>query len=362
MHLLLQICNFIYFLSAVIFVTPCLVFTTFWLVYIIYRIFQLYKKYKKLRLYSELYPADFYMDFFNCKVKFVIYSFLLFILISELVSVVGYSAASLLLISQSSYQIPSPYPLYIPLNCTDGIIELWQVEMSNPLAALFSATGNIAILVLYFLLTSLMNFIFLAYQHKTNHIKVGSIFKKLSCITPLLFILSSIPQAQILGKILIPFFAIIFFLLFLKHQKRYVLILKWRCDDASILQDKISFTYHSKIRRNSEISIHLVAVGLAILLLAMVLTQFTSLLPMLLTEKSKYLTRTFSLDLNLSFLDCAGQQIIYFICSVIDMVVPLLVLVGFIIYNLPLIAVSFSLIVFYLCKRCWSVESFYFRV
>ena len=351
--------NLVYVAIASMIITPYVLLAAFWLGFIVYRICILNKKYTKLRLYSQLqvYPSDFYIDFFNCEVKLIIYFFLLFLLISELISFLGYSIASLLLVSQSS-EMPS---LHIPLNCTDHRFDLWQFEISYPLAAFFRGTGDAFICLEGILLIALLKFIFIAYQNKNNFRSIKVFLLKCSLLPPMLLAIGTIPQTQILAKLFIPIFGIILLFLLLKHKRRYFLILKWRCDDSFMLQDN-EFLYHSKVRRNSRISFNILVAGLSVMIFAMILNMPASLSSMLLTDKSQYVTRTFNFDLNLAFLSCGSQQIIYQIRSVLSTIIPMLVCVGMVIYTSPMIGVSIGILVCSLYRSFKRVDSDYIRL
>ena len=355
-----DILGYTYIGCFVIFGAPIFILMFSWLGYISYQINVFYKKYKKLRFYSELY-SDFYMDFFNCKVKLIIYLFFLFLIFSELMSIIGYSVGTLLLNFYSPAIEPTLYPLLIPLNCSDPVIELWQLEIANPLVAFFFGVGNMSYCAVNILLTGLFKFIFQAYQNKSDFRSVKKFLFISSFFGPFIFILSVIPQTQIISKIFTSMYCIILFILVLKYKKQFFLILKWRCDEFFIQQDTISHTYHSKIRRNSKLSLNFVVFGSFLFLCSIILTLIPSFLSMLLTEKSKYVTNTFNLDINLSFLDCRGQQIFYHIRSFLDNIVPLFILVGMTIYSLPMFILSLGLIACYFYNRCKRVDTRYFH-
>ena len=272
---------------------------------------------------------------------------------------IGYVVGSLLFLSFSSDHVPYLYSLHIPLNCTDGGYELWQLEMDSPLVAFFIGAGDIFVCAVGILLIGLLKFINLAYQNDTFFGDVKKFLIKSAVFSTLIFALYLIPQFNMLSQILTPLFGVFLVILILKHRKRFFLILKWRCDDARIAQD--GYAHHCRVRRNSQISFNIMIVGYIVLLCAMFLNVLSPLLSILFTDKSKYVTRTFNSDLSLAFLTCPNQQIIFQICSALGIVVPLTVLVGMIIYAFPLIAVSVGLVAYYSYHRCKSVESHYIR-
>ena len=351
---------FLYISFLILVGIPYLILVSFWLQFILSRIYKFNKNYKKFRFLSKLDP-ELCIDFFNCKIKLVIHVFLLFLLLSEIMSAVGYTIGTSL-VSYFSLSHMSPQSLKIPLNCTDGGFELWQFELTNPFVALVYAVGNVSVVFIFVLLIGLLKFIFLAYQNKTNFKSVKSYVIYSSFLPPFFIALYTIPQTQLLAKASFIICEIVVLFLLFKHKKSYFLILKWRCDDAFTQQNSIDFAYHSRIRRNSKFSFNMVCVGFAIIVIAMLLDSIPSILSMLFTEKSKYVTRTFNSDVSLAFLDCPSQKMIYRFRSVFDTIVPLLMLAGMSIYTLPLIGVSVGLMIRYVYYKCKRVDSEYFRV
>ena len=323
---------------------PCTIMLFFWLLFIIYRIRDLIKKYNKLRLYSKLYP-DSYLKFFNCKVKLILYSFFFFLLISELMSAFGFCLGSLLHINYSP--IPSKNLNHIPLNCTNDIIEVWEAELADPSVAVSYAFNHTSLCMIGIMLVGLLKFIFLAYQNERNFKDVKFFVITNLFFLPIIFALCVIPQTQIISKLLTPIYPCILFFLILKHRKQYILILKWRCDDAQLAQDEISYRYHSKIKSNSLISFNIITMGFFIFLISNILSMFPSLFPMLLTDKSKYVMRAYNMDLNLAFLTCPIQQIIYNARITIDNLVPFIVLLGTVVYTMPIFVVSIGVLIHY---------------
>ena len=333
------------------FVVPGILLALFWSGFVAKRLIDYYRDYRKLLINWNRNPDEFYNDLFNCKIKLVLYSFFLAIVLPELVTIFSYSTGLLIFNYRPTLGLNSFILQNISLNCPEFGGEVWEFELVNPIIAFFMGLGDVAICLTLILLIGLLKFIFLAYQSINNYKSVKNFLITYSFFPPFLLVLSIAPHTQILSKILTPAIMIYLIKLLLQHKKQYFLILKWRCDDAFILREESSYARHSQVRRNSKLSFNLLFASFIFFAITMCINKFSSLAAMLLTEQSKLVMRAFNLDLNLAFLDCRFQNVIYKIEYVADLINPFLALVGSVLYSLPLFGVTLGFLVFTLYRK-----------
>ena len=341
-----------------LFGVPCIGSTVFWFVFVATRLFTYYRAYKKLNPNSYQKSSEFNIDLFNYKIKVVIYTFFILLLLSEFVSVLSHFIGMILF----QFLIRVNIPLYIITDCSwFSFFELWQAELFNRKIAFCIGLRDAGLCVNLIILIGLLKFIFLAYQRKTNFTSVKRFIITFLIFPPILLVISIFPQTLIVSKVATPVLSIILLILVHKHKKRYYLILKWRCDDLRNEGDTDGYIHNTKIRRNSVISFNILLLALTIMHILLILNKFTSLSLMLLTDHSKYLTAVYNSDLNLAFLDCRYQNILYTIHHILDLVEPTGVLIALILYSIPLIGVSVGFIITVLYSKCRGVDPKYIR-
>ena len=331
----------------------------FWFSFLLHRIFRYRSEYNTLVSRWSYNPAEFNINVFNLKVRIVIYTFLLLIVFAEFLGGLGYTLGLLLF----TWRIPgpeiAPFPLNIALDCTSKYRYIWEFELEYPLIAFLITLGDISTCLMFILLIALLKFIFLAYQLKTNFRSVR-IFLIMSCAV-LLFLLtiSVIPQTQIFSKIITPILCITIMYLLFKHRAGYFHILRKRCNDTFGDRDH---KIHLKTKRNSIIAFNIFLSAYIMFLILVITDKLLAFICMVFTEKSRFLTAVYNFDMNLSFLPCDYQRIIYDLHYYVmaPMEIPI-VITAVILYLIPQYAIMFVFTGRYLYRQCRGIDSRYIR-
>ena len=333
----LQIISYIYLGPMTIILTMFILLTLFWLIFVVNRLNHYFRSYNRSVSYNSL---EMDMNAYNYRIKYIVYLFLLLLIISELIGTVSFCLFII------GYRIETALGVgfNISLNCTDSYIGVWEIQTANPLIALLLGIRNATLLIVCILLIDLLKFISQAYQFKPNINSVKCSLVKCFCIFPVVILPCVSPQTHVLSIITFPICASVLLYFLSKNKKLFFLILKWRCDDAFILRDNTSYMYHSRIRRNATISLNLLYSSLVILFLSLFCHQFLSLILILLTEKSTYFTKIYNFEMNLSFLDCHYQHVVYKIRIILDSIIPIITLIALSLYSILFFAVSIGLI------------------
>ena len=200
-------------------ILSCFVFLLFWMFFLLNRILHHYSCYKKETSKRNYSPLEFDIDVFNNKVKCIIYTFLLLLIITEVFCMLTY-IGSIMVLNHASFNVTvSSFPMDIELNCSTNSYGIWQYEIGHPFFALFICIGDMSLYLICILMVALLKFIFIAYQCKTNFKSVKIFLIKSSLILQILLTISVIPQTQILSKILTPLFGMFLINLLFKHKK-----------------------------------------------------------------------------------------------------------------------------------------------
>ena len=335
-----DILSYIYLGIVVLFFPLFILLALFWLIVVANRLNHYYRSYSRLVSYN---PSVMDINVFNYKIKYTVYTFLLLLIISELVGSVSYCVFIIFYRIQHAFGLES-HTFNISLNCTDSYLGLWEIEVANPFISLLLGIRNATLFYTCLLLIGLLKFIFLAYQRKPNFSFVKSHLLKCVCIFPIILIPHISPQTHTISIITTPVCAIVVLYFLSKNKKLYFLILKWRCDDAFILRDNTGYLYHSRIKRNATISLNFLYYSFAIFFFSLTFSRVYSLLSILLTEKSLYFSRLYNLEIDFVFIDCHYQMIIYQIRIILDSIVPVITLIGLFLYSIPFFTVSFALV------------------
>ena len=351
----IHILNVLYIVLFGLFVPPGIVVILFWFCFLLNRIFHYYSLFRKE--VSRYNPLEFDINVFNLKVKFIINSFLLLLILTECFYLISYSSGILWynLIRTTGN---TPFPVNIELNCSSYHIWIWELEIPFPLLAFTMALGDMTIYFHCILMVTLIKFIFIAYQCKTNFKSVKIFLIKASLILPILLTVSVIPQTQFVSKILTSIFGVFMICLLFKHRRKFFLILKWRRDDAFILRDEVAYKHHSLIMRNSKFSFNLFILSYVIFIISLMLDKLFALIVMLFTDKSRYITAILNLDYDPVFLSCEHQQIIYSIYANWLNVQPGILFVVGLLYMIPFYALTIWLFIY---KYCRGIDSRYIR-
>ena len=331
---------------------------SFWSSFLLFRIFRYRSEYNKLVSRWSYNPAEFNIDVFNLKVKIVIYTFLLLIIFNELLGSLSYCLG--LLSFNFGYLGPeiAPFPLNITLDCYPKYGYIWEFELAYPGFTFLMILGDASTCMTCFLMIALLKFVFLAYQLKTNYRSVKLFLIKSCTVLLFLFIISIIPQTQVFSKIITPILCITIIYLLFKHRAGYFHILRKRCNDTFGDHDH---EMHLRTKRNSIITFNMSLVAIIILLFAIVTDKLLAFAFMVLTEKSRVLTAVYSLDMNLAFISCDYQQIIYKIQYLVAISQPTIIIISIFLYLLPQYAIMFVFIGRYLYKQCRGIDSRYIR-
>ena len=337
----------------ILFAVPCVALTIFWFVFVAARLVTYYRTYKKL--ISNPYHGN--PDLFSYKIKIVMYTLFLLLVLSEFACVLSHSTGIVLFY----FLIGVKLPLYRFDDCAFPMYDLWQVEFSNLRIAFCIALRDSAICVNLILLIGLLKFIFLAYQRKTNFTSVKIFLIVFLSFTPILLAISIFPQTMILSNLVISVFLVILLTLVHRHKKQYYLILKWRCDDLRNEGDTNGYIHHTKIRKNSIITFNLFLLAMTIIITFLVLNKLSSVCVMLLTNESKFLTAAYNSDTNLAFLNCKYQLFFYAIKYILDLIEPTATLIALILYSIPMVGVSIGFIMLALYGKCKKIDPKYIR-
>ena len=331
----------------------------FWSSLLLHRIFRYRSDYNTLVSRWSYNPAEFNINVFNLKVRIVIYTFLLLIVSAEFLGGLGYTLGIL----SFSLGFPgpeiAPFPLNITLTCSPQYeYTIWELELAYPVSASLIILGDVSMCMACVLMISLLKFIFLAYQLKTNFRSVKIFLIKSCAVLLFLLIISVIPQTQIFSKIITPILCITIIYLLFKHRAGYFHILRKRCNDTF---GDIDHKIHLKTKRNSIITFDIFLSAYIIFLILLITYKLLAFICMVFTEKSRKLTAVYNLDMNLAFLPCDYQQILYQIQSIVDIVQPGIVFIATLLYLIPLYGFMFAFIGSYLYRQCRGIDSRYIR-
>ena len=330
----------------------------FWSTFLLVSIFRSRSKYNTLVSRWNYNPAEFNIEVFNLKVKIIIYTFLLLIIVNEALCGLGYTLANLS--SRIGVLGPqmSPFPFNITINCHPGNIYFWEIELSYPVFAFLMISGDLSMCMGSILIIALLKFVFLAYQLKTDFRSV-KIFLIKSCVILLfLFIICIIPQTQVLSKVITLVFGITIIYLLFKHRAGYFHILRQRCNDTFGDRDH---KIHLRTKRNSTIAFNMSLAANLIFLITMLTDKLFAFVFMVFTEKSRVLTAVYNLDINLTFLPCDYQQILYDIQYVVLFIQCSMLLIAVFLYGIPQYVIMFEVTGRYLYRQCRGIDSRYIR-
>ena len=330
----------------------------FWFTFLLVRLFRYRSEYNTLVSRWSYNPAEFNIHVFNLKVKIVISSFLLLIITTEFLSGLGY------VLGMSSFSLGfqgpeiSPFLLNITSNCYPRHEYTWEYELENPLVAFLISFANLSMCLEFILNIALLRFVFLAYQLKTDFRSI-KIFLLKSCVVLLfMFIISVIPQTQVFSKIITSIVCITIIYLLFKHRAGYFHILRQRCNDTFGDRDH---KIHLRTKRNSIITFNTFLFSYVLFLIALTIDQVLSFLCMIFTEQSRKLTALYNFDMNLAFIPCDYQHIIYDTQDVVSTILPTTMIIAVILYLIPQFAIMFVITGRYLYRQCRGIDSRYIR-
>ena len=329
----------------------------FWFSLLLFRIFRYRSEYNTLVSRWSYNPAEFNINVFNLKVKIIIYAFMLLIIFNEFLGSIGYALGILLFNLGFKGPEIAPFPLNITLTCDPKHGYIWELDLAYPLPAFLMTLGDMSTCMMCFLIIALLRFVFLAYQLKTNFRSVKIFLIKSFLVFPF-FVISIIPQIQVFSKIITPILCITIMYLLFKHRAGYFHILRKRCNDTFGDRDH---KIHLRTRRNSIIAFNMSLTAQLIMLIAIMLDRFLAFLLMVFTEQSRILTAVYNLDINLAFLPCDYQMIIYDIQNVVNTIQPSIMVIAIILYLIPQYVIMFAVTGCYLYRQCRGIDSRYIR-
>ena len=353
MNLVFDPLSLAYIVIFGVLIPPSTLLLLIWLCFLVNRIFHYYSRFKKEVSKWNYKPLEFDIDIFNYKVKFIIYTFLFFLIVTECFCMFAYSFG--LLFFNLYPNLPLPFPT--ELNCTATWFGIWRFEIAYPLVAFFISLGDMTMFFTCIIMVALLKFIFIAYQCKTDFKSVRIFLMKATLFLPIHLTISVIPQTQILSKILTPLFGMFLIFSLFKHKKRFFLILKWRCDDAFILRDNNAYNYHKLVMRNSKFSFNLFILSYSIFILSLILDKLVALVVMLFTDQSLYVTALYNWNFNLAFLSCKHQHIIYSIYSALGTTQPAVLFVVCLMYIIPFYVIPACVLTSYVYRKCKGIDS-----
>ena len=331
----------------------------FWFSLLLFRIFRYRSEYNKLVSRWSYNPAEFNINVFNLKVRIVIYTFLLLIIFNEFLGSLGYTLGILTFSLGFPGPEIAPFPHNTTLTCSPQYeYTVWELELAYPFSASLMILGDVSMCMTCVLIISLLKFVFLAYQLKTNFRSVKVFLVKSCAVLLFLLIISVIPQTQIFSKIIIPILCITIMYLLFKHRAGYFHILRKRCNDTFGDRDH---KIHLKTKRNSIIAFNVFLSAYIMFLIALITDKLLAFICMIFTEQSRFLTAVYYLDMNLAFLPCDYQQILYKIQSLVATIQPIILFITTLLYLIPLYGFMFAFIGSYLYRQCRGIDSRYIR-
>ena len=340
---------------------PVLVFfiELFWFSFLLLRIFRYRSVCNTLVSRWSYNPAEFNIDVFNLKVKIVIYTFLLLIVSVEFLSGLSYTLGILSL----NFGFKGPeialFPLNITLDCVPNHEDrIWEFELEYPVFTFLMILGELSMCMMCFLTIALLKFVFLAYQLKTDFRSVKLFLIKSCTVLFFLFIISIIPQTQVFSKIITPILCITIIYLVFKHRAGYFHILRKRCNDTFGDRDHM---IHLRTRRSSIFTFNMSLAAILLLLFTVITDKLLAFAFMFFTEKSRFLTAVYNLDINLSFFPCDYQQIIYEIQYLVAISQSIIIGISIFLYLISQYAIMFVFIGSYLYRQCRGIDSRYIR-
>ena len=330
----------------------------FWFSFLLIRLSRYRSEYNTLVSRWNYNSAVFNIDLFNLKVKIVIYTFLLLILFTEFLCGFGYGLGTLLFSVGNLGPEMTPFHLNITLNCHARSGYIWEFELAYPVFTFLMTLGDVSMCVWFILMIALLKFVFLAYQLKTNFRSVKIFLIRSCAILLFLFIISTIPQTQALSKVFTPILCVTIICLLFKHRSGYFHILRQRCHDSFGDHDH---KIHLRTKRNSIIAFNMSLTAHLIFLIALITDKLLALAFMILTEESRILTAVYNLDMDLAFLPCDYQHIIYYTRYIVATIEPTIMLTTIFLYLLPQYAIMFAVTGHYLYRQCRGIDSRYIR-
>ena len=350
-EMFLDILSLVYIVLFALFSLPIILLFFAWFVFLTQRLFGYRSQYNSLVNNFTYNSGEFNIHVFNLRVKLVVYIILILIILTEFSSSLGYGLG---LVSFNFVR----FPLNIELNCSTDYGYVWEYELAHPHIAFLMTLGDVSMCMTCVLIISLLKFIFLAYQLKTNFRSVKIFLIKSCAVLLFLLIISIIPQTQVFSKIITPILCITIIYLLFKHRAGYFHILRKRCNDTF---GDIDHKIHLKTRRNSIITFNIFLSAYIIFLVALITDRLLAFICMIFTEQSRFLTAVYNLDMNLAFLPCDYQQILYQIQSIVATIQPGVIFIAYLLYLMPLYAVMFALAGSYLYRQCRGIDSRYIR-
>ena len=302
------------------------------------------------------------MDVFNLKVRIVIYTFLLLIISAEFLGALGYGLGFL------SYNLKFHGPeialfhlnitFFTNYRCFTNYRYLWEFELEYPVFTFLIILGDLSMCMVLIFMIALLKFVFLAYQLKTNFRNVKIFLIKSCTVLLFLFIISIVPQTQVFSKIITPILCITIIYLLFTHRAGYFHILRKRCNDTFGDRDH---KIHLRTKRNSIIAFNMSLTAILLMLFAIITEKLFAFAFMIFTEKSRVFTAVYNLDVNLAFLPCDYQQIIYKVRYVVGLLQPMILGISVSLYLIPQYAIVFVFIGRYLYRQCRGIDSRYIR-
>ena len=328
----------------------------FWSCFLLLRIFRYRSEYNTLVSRWSYDSAEFNIDVFNLKVKIVIYTFLLLMISAEFLTGLGYGLG--IISFNLGFQGPEIAPFPLNITCYSRYTYNWELELAYPVFTFLMILGDLSMCIGFVLIIALLKFVFLAYQLKTNFRSVKIFLFKSCAFFLFLFIISIIPQTQVFSKIITPIVCITIIYLLFKHRAGYFHILRQRCNDTFGDHDH---KIHLRTKRNSIIAFNMSLTAHLIFLIALITDKLLAFSFMIFTEKSRVLTAIYHLDINLAFLPCDYQHIIYKVQYVVDAIQPSILLIAILLYLIPQYAIMFAVTGCYVYKQCRGIDSRYIR-
>ena len=346
-----EILNLVYIVLFGLVGLPSILLLLLWIIFLTQRIISYLSRHNSLVNHFSYNPAEFNIDVYNLKTKLVIYIFLLLMIFTEISCTLGYGLG---LASMNLMRLPFNFEL----NCSTHVAYVWEFELIHPHIGFLIMFGDVSMCMTCFLMIALLKYVFLAYQLKTNY-KSVKLFLIRSCIMLLfLLIISTIPQTQVFSKIITPILCITIIYLLFKHRTGYFHILRKRCNDTFGDRDH---EIHLRTRRNSLITFNIFLSAYILFFILLMTDKLIAFICMVFTEQSRVLTAVYNLDINLAFLPCDYQQILYQIQNIVATIQPGIIFTATLLYLIPLYAVMFALTGSYLYRQCRGVDARYIR-
>ena len=351
--------NLVYIVLFVLIFFPSVFLFFSWFVFLTQRIFSYRNRYNSLVNNFTYNSAEFNINVFNLKIKLTVYTFLLLILFNEFLFAFSYALGlSLINFGYPGPEI-APFPLNVSLNCyPTNSAYIWEFELAYPVFTFLMISGDVSMCMACLLMIALLKFVFLAYQLKTDFRSIKIFLIKSCTVLLFMFIISVIPQTQIFSKIITPILCITIIYLLFKHRAGYFHILRQRCNDSFGDHDH---KIHLRTKRNSIVTFNLFLFSYILFLLSLIIDKLIAFICMVFTEQSRILTAVYNSNMNLTFLTCDYQRILYYIQYVVATIQPGIIFIATLLYTISLYSVIIVLTGIYLYRQCRGVDPRYIR-